>query len=117
MTYQKMTLTEAIEYIKNHDDPFIEFGIRTDSFMPDDKFANSWYRGDEVEEYELPGVSVIKVMARDETCVKIAYDLSTPYAEDKYIFLLEGECVNADELTGDYGEALMIDHKIVGIIE
>ena len=115
-----MTLAEATEYIKNHDDPFVEFGIRVDSFIPNDKFNNSWYRGDEYDEYELSGVSVIKVMARGEKYVNQAYEMSKPYAEygeGKHMFLLEGECTNADEVTHDPGEALMIEHKIVAIIE
>ena len=117
MAHTEMTLDEVIEYIKNNDDPFIEFGLRTDAFTPNEKFNNSWYHGDECAEYELPGVSVIKIMARDENCVNRAYKLSEPYRQDKFIFLLEGECANADELTGDYGEALMIEHKIVAIIK
>lgn len=116
MAHKEMTLSEAVEYIKSNDDPFVEFGFRTDDFIPGEKFNNSWYHGVEMPEYELPGVSVIKVMAKGEPYINKAYNLVREVYGDKYTFLLEGECENADELTGDYGEALMVEHKIVAII-
>lgn len=116
---KKMTLNEAIEYIENHDDPFIEFGFRADTFIPKDKFNNSWYHGDDMPEYELGGVSVVKVMAADEMYIKQVYRQLQEYYignRDDTVFLLEGECVNADEVTHDPGEALMVEHRIVAIL-
>jgi hypothetical protein len=92
-----MTIQEAIEYIKNEN--------------TNDDFA---FRGDDEPEFNLGGVSAIKVNAYGEQYVREAANTAKRYG--KNLFLLQGYAINAHEWANDPGECLMTEHKIVGII-
>lgn len=110
---QKMTIQEAIEYIEN-EDTNDDFAFRGDDFIPESTFRSSWYHGDEEEEFELGGVSAIKVMACSEQYIRKAAEAAKSYG--KNLFLLQGYAINAHEWTNDPGECLMAEHKIVCIV-
>ena len=112
MAHKNMTTQEAIEYIQN-DETFDDFSFRGDDFIPEDKFNDSQYHGD--DEYatsELSGVSAIFIPEKSESYIVEAIKLAAKYG--KNIFLLAGE--NRSNMEGDYHEVLVQCHRIVGII-
>lgn len=111
MAHKRLTVEEAIEIICN-DESFDDFSVRGDDFVPDDKFNNSHYHGDDEPEYELPGVSAIFIPARDKQYIVDAIRKARHYG--KNVFLLAGETGNNS--MGDPDEILMTTHRIVGII-
>ena len=108
-----MTIQEAIEYIKN-ENTNDDFAFRGDDFIPVRKFRNSRYHGDDEQEFNLGGVSAIKVNAYGEQYIREAANTAKRYG--KNLFLLQGYAINAHEWANDPGECLMTEHKIVGII-
>lgn len=113
MTHKTMTISEAIEYIEN-DETNNDFAFRGDDFIPESTFNYSWYHGDDEEEFELDGVSAIKVMGYSETHILKSANMAQQYG--KNIFLLSGCAINAHEWASDPGECLMTEHEIVGIV-
>lgn len=113
---KKMTIKKAIDYIEN-EDTNDDFSFRGDDFIPSDTFNNSFYHPSDIddgEEYELGGVSAIKVMACEEQYIIKAAEKAKKYG--KNLFLLQGCADNADEENHDPGECLMVEHKIVCIV-
>lgn len=113
MAHKIMTIQEAIEYIQN-EETNDDFAFRSDDFTPESTFNNSWYHGDDEPEFELDGVSAIKVMAYGESYIRKAAEMAKRYGSN--LFLLQGYAINAHEWANDPGECLMTEHKIVGII-
>jgi hypothetical protein len=114
MTHKKMTVQEVIDYIEDTD-TFDDFAFRGDNYIPAKNFRDSWYHGDDMPEYQLHGVSAIKVMAPHKSYILDAMKLAKKYGNT--LFLLRGQAINADEVTNDPGECLMTSHKIVCIVE
>lgn len=110
----KMTIKETIEYIKN-DESNDDFAFRGDDFVPECKFNNSRYHGDDESEFELGGVSAIKITAYGEKYIQEAARLAKRYG--KNIFLLKGQAINAHAWANDPGECLMQAHQIVAVIK
>ena len=113
---KQMTIQEAIEYIKN-EDTNDDFAFRGDNFIPSGAFNNSFYHPSDIddgEEYELDGVSAIKVVACEEQYIVKAAKMAKKYG--KNLFLLQGCADNADEENHDPGECLMTEHKIVCLV-
>jgi len=113
MSYRKMTVKEVISHILD-DDSSDDFAFRGDNFEPVRKFRKSKYHGDNMPEYQLPGVSAVNIAAyRAEYIVK-AIEEAKRYG--KNVYLLKGETRNADDITGDPHEVIMMSHEIVCIV-
>ena len=114
---KKMTIQEAVEYIKN-EDTNDDFSFRGDNFIPARKFRNSFYHPSDIddgESYDLGGVSAIKVTTNSERNIAQAANMAKTYGRN--LFLLQRRAINADEENHDAGECLMTEHKIICIVE
>jgi hypothetical protein len=116
MTHKTMTVEEVIDYILNAETSD-DFSFRGDSYIPARKFRNSHYHPSDVddgEEFDLGGVSAIKVMDYSEQYIRDAAKHARRYGSN--LFLLQGEATNAHEWANDPGEVLMASHKIICIV-
>lgn len=115
---ETMTIKQVVEYIKN-DDTFDDFGFRGDNCNPveidGNKFYNSRYHGDDVEEFELDGVSCIFIAAKQDEYIESAIYAAKKYG--KNVYLLRGNQVNADEEFNDPNECLIQNNVIVCTID
>ena len=112
---KKMTIQEVIEYL-NNDETNDDFAFRGDDFVPaDGGYKNSWYHGDDEEEFELDGVSAININSyRDNDIIK-AVGRARMYGEN--VVLLRGYQINAHEWANDPGECLIQNNEVICIIE
>lgn len=108
-----MTAQQVIEYIENSE-TFDDFAFRGDDFIPAKSFRKSRYHGDDGPEYELKGVSSIKVADCQEQYIIEAMEQARKYGDN--LFLLQGRAINADDENHDHGECLMTSHKIICIV-
>jgi hypothetical protein len=111
-----MTLQEVIEYL-NNDESNDDFAFRGDDFIPadGDAYRNSWYHGDDADEFELAGVSAIHISTYCENDIIRSICKARAYGNN--VVLLRGYTTNAHEWAHDPGECLVQNNVVVCVIE
>jgi hypothetical protein len=116
MTQNKMTLQEVIEYL-NNDESNDDFAFRGDDYIPadGDAYRNSWYHGDDADEFELDGVSAIHISTYRDADISKSICLAKAYGNS--VVLLRGRTTNAHEWANDFGECLVKNNEVVCVID
>lgn len=112
---KKMTVQEVIEYLNSDENG--DFAFRGDDFIPADgeKYNNSFYHGDDEDEFELGGVSAIAISSYYDNDIIDAICNARKYGNN--VVLLRGEQINAHEWANDPGECLIQNNEVVCIVD
>ena len=113
---KKMTVQEGIEYL-NDDETNDDFAFRGDDFIPaeGEGYKNSWYHGDDAEEFELDGVSAIHISTYSDSDIIKSICMARAYGNN--VVLLRGITTNAHEWANDPGECLVQNNVVVCVID
>jgi len=110
--HREYSIKEALSLIINSDK---NFAIRGDDYIPQEKFEDSRYHGDDAEEFTHNGVSAIFLPGATEKYLMSSVMDASKYG--KNIFILSGDIINADPEYHDPNEVLVQNNKIEGIIK
>ena len=113
---KKMTVQEVIEYL-NNDETNDDFAFRGDDFIPAEGecYKNSWYHGDDADEFELDGVSAININSYRDADVIKAIGRARMYGDN--VVILRGYQINAHEWAHDPGECLIQNNEVICVID
>lgn len=111
---KKMTVQEVIEYL-NNDETNDDFAFRGDDFVPaNGGYRNSWYHGDDADEFELDGVSAVNISTYHDKDIIDAICKAKKYGNN--VVLLRGYQINAHEWANDPSECLIQNNEVVCVI-